>query len=52
MHAIAAVSAYVGLGNAAIERALRELLDDPLHKIRHAAAKALRVACAGCDPPA
>jgi RNA polymerase sigma-70 factor (ECF subfamily) len=41
--------------NQPIAAALTKSLDDPKHKVRHAAAKALGVACRGCgkrwDPP-
>jgi RNA polymerase sigma factor (sigma-70 family) len=49
--AVRAVGAYAALGDSAIDNALQKTLEDPIHKVRHLAAGALRVACPGCKPP-
>ena len=49
MAAIAILSAYARLGDTRIVKALRQALDDPRHKVQHAAARALDVSCPGCS---
>jgi RNA polymerase sigma-70 factor (ECF subfamily) len=46
--AVVAVGAYCGTGGPPVTEALRAALDDPKHKVRHAAARILRVPCPGC----
>jgi len=48
MDAITMLRAYAHLGDTRIVEALRQTLDDPRHKVRHAAARALDVPCPGC----
>jgi HEAT repeat protein len=48
LDAIGALSAYARIGDARVTRALRGALGDSRHKVRHAAARALGVACPGC----
>lgn len=48
MSALAAVGAYRGTGDPQVREALRKALDDPKHKVRHAAARVLAVPCPGC----
>jgi RNA polymerase sigma factor (sigma-70 family) len=48
MYAVTALGAYVGLGDERIEQTLRKALDDPKHKIRHAAAHTLSIPCPDC----
>ena len=43
-----AFAAYRNSGNPAVARALQNALDDPKHKVRHAAARILAVPCPGC----
>jgi HEAT repeat protein len=47
-NAVEALSAYARLHDERVEAALRKALDDPKHKVRHAAARALGIACPGC----
>jgi len=49
MYAVTALGAYVGLGDERIEQSLRKALADPKHKIRHLAARALRIPCPDCS---
>ncbi|UCH43249.1 MAG: hypothetical protein JSW16_01540 [Dehalococcoidales bacterium] len=49
MDVIAILSAYARLGDARIVEALHQALDDPLHKVRHAAARVLGVPCPRCS---
>jgi len=46
--AILAVSAYRNTGDPRVTRALQKALGQPKHKVRHAAARVLAVACPGC----
>jgi len=46
--AISALTAYANLDDARVMKALRHSLESPRHKVRHAAARALRVSCPGC----
>ena len=39
---------YAGLGHPRVQDTLRKALDDPHHKVRHAAARALRTECPDC----
>jgi len=39
---------YGGLGDPVIEKALSEALNDPVHKVTHDAARALRIRCPKC----
>ena len=49
MDAIAVLRAYAHLGDKRIVKALRQALNDPRHKVQHAAARALDVPCPGCS---
>jgi HEAT repeat protein len=49
LDAIRALSAYVQLTDERIETALQQAMADSQHKVQHAAARALDVACPGCD---
>jgi HEAT repeat protein len=49
--AVRALSAYVHAHAPRVTRALREALEDSAHKVRHAAARALEIACPGCGRP-
>lgn len=46
--AVQAVGAYRAVGAERVEQALRRALEDPKHKVRHAASAILRVPCPGC----
>jgi len=43
-----ALASYARLGDAEVDGVLRSALDDPKHKVHHAAARALQVPCPGC----
>jgi hypothetical protein len=51
MYAVKALSDYADLHDDRVDGALRKALDDPKHKVRHAAARALGIACPGCGKP-
>jgi len=46
--ALMAVAAYLPGGDRRVAGAVRKALDDPKHKVRHAAARILKVPCPGC----
>jgi hypothetical protein len=46
--ALNALGAYAGLNDPVIEKALREALNDPVHKLTHHAASVLRIRCPKC----
>jgi hypothetical protein len=48
LDAIAALSAYAATDHSGVVDALRRAAADPRHKIQHAAARALGIACRGC----
>ena len=48
MAALRAVAAYRDAGDQRVAQALQAALDDPKHKVRHAASRVLGVACPGC----
>ena len=48
LSAVQAIGAYREAGDARVAEALRKALDDPKHKVRHAAARILAVPCPGC----
>jgi|GEM_PF-2243883 len=49
LEAIACLSAYARFNDRRITRALKQALADPRHKVQHAAARVLGVACPGCS---
>jgi len=46
--AVHALASYTHLDDAGVDDALRRALEDPKHKVHHAAAKALGLTCPGC----
>ncbi len=48
LDAVLAVGAYRSAGDPRVTQALHGALDDPKHKVRHAAARILGVPCPGC----
>ena len=46
--AVRTVGAYLPSGDERVTRAMRQALDDPKHKVRHAAARIMGVPCPGC----
>lgn len=46
--AVKAVGAYLGTGDRRVVQAMERALDDPKHKVAHAAAKAMGVPCRSC----
>jgi RNA polymerase sigma-70 factor (ECF subfamily) len=47
--AVQALGAYANSGDKRVTQALEKALDDPKHKVCHAAARILAVPCRGCD---
>ncbi len=48
LRAVQTVGAYLPSGDERVVQAMRKALDDPKHKVRHAAARLLGVPCPGC----
>jgi HEAT repeat protein len=48
LRAVMSLGAYVKSNDLRVAQALQKALDDPKHKVHHAAARLLRVPCRGC----